>query len=213
MVTARISTVTLLASVAAIVAVELAQAALQSVVAMPALAATGVNRLLQTALVAGIVMRSGSRLAPIGLSSSTLSQGLLRGLLWSAGFGLAAAAGFAVLSLLGGQPFALVKSNLPRQPQKIVLLFIVGGLIAPVAEEIFFRGVLYGFLRRWGAPVAILVSTAVFVTLHPTAGLSVTQLVGGLVFAVAYEIEGNLVVPIAIHVLGNNALFALSLMY
>jgi hypothetical protein len=35
--------------------------------------------------------------------------------------------------------------------------------------------------------------------------------VGGIVFAVAYELEGNLMVPITIHVLGNTAIFALSL--
>jgi membrane protease YdiL (CAAX protease family) len=33
--------------------------------------------------------------------------------------------------------------------------------------------------------------------------------VGGLVFAVAYEIEKSLLVPITIHVLGNFAIFSL----
>jgi membrane protease YdiL (CAAX protease family) len=36
-------------------------------------------------------------------------------------------------------------------------------------------------------------------------------MVGGIVFAVAYEVEGSLMVPITIHVLGNMAIFALSL--
>jgi hypothetical protein len=38
----------------------------------------------------------------------------------------------------------------------------------------------------------------------------VTQVVGGILFAAAYEIEKNLVVPITIHCLGNLAIFALS---
>lgn len=213
MVNARISTSILIAAVAAIVLVEIAQAALQTVAALPPMAATGINRLLQTALVIGIIFHKHRNLASLGLSTATLPAGLRRGLLWSAAFALVAAAAFAVLAALGGQPLALIRSSLPRQPQQLVLLFAVGGLIAPIAEEIFFRGVLYGFLRRWGAPVAVVVSTAVFVTLHPSPGLPVTQLAGGLVFAIAYEVEGNLAVPILIHVLGNNAIFALSLMY
>jgi len=43
-------------------------------------------------------------------------------------------------------------------------------------------------------------------------GIPLPQVVGGIVFAVAYEIEGSLMVPITIHVLGNLAIFTLSLM-
>jgi hypothetical protein len=38
-----------------------------------------------------------------------------------------------------------------------------------------------------------------------------TQAVGGILFAVAYEVERSLLVPITIHVLGNLAIFSLSL--
>jgi len=34
--------------------------------------------------------------------------------------------------------------------------------------------------------------------------------VGGIVFAIAYETEGSLMAPLTIHVLGNTAIFALS---
>ena len=39
-------------------------------------------------------------------------------------------------------------------------------------------------------------------------GVQVTQLVGGILFAVAYEVEGSLMTPIVIHVLGNMGIFA-----
>ncbi|MBW2319145.1 MAG: CPBP family intramembrane metalloprotease, partial [Deltaproteobacteria bacterium] len=42
-------------------------------------------------------------------------------------------------------------------------------------------------------------------------GLPITQIVGGVIFCVAYEVEGKLMTPITIHVLGNTAIFALSL--
>jgi len=41
----------------------------------------------------------------------------------------------------------------------------------------------------------------------------VPQIVGGIIFAIAYEKEGSLIVPITIHVLGNMAIFTLSLIY
>ena len=83
-------------------------------------------------------------------------------------------------------------------------------IVAPFAEELFFRGLLYGFFRRWGAPFAIILSTALFTFAHPLRGLPLTQIVGGLLFALAYEVEGNLLAPITVHVLGNLAIFTLS---
>jgi hypothetical protein len=38
-----------------------------------------------------------------------------------------------------------------------------------------------------------------------------TQIIGGVLFAVAYELEGSLFVPITIHALGNLAIFGSSL--
>ena len=91
---------------------------------------------------------------------------------------------------------------------------MVGSLIAPIAEEIYFRGLVYGYLRRWGPIVAILGSTLLFVVIHPNLqNLPFPQIVGGLLFATAYEVEKNLMVPIVIHISGNLALFSLVYLY
>ena len=42
---------------------------------------------------------------------------------------------------------------------------------------------------------------------------AITQAIGGVVFAVSYELEKNLLVPITIHCLGNMAIFLLPLLY
>ena len=90
------------------------------------------------------------------------------------------------------------------------MLFLVGGFIGPVAEEMLFRGLVYNYLRRWGFWAALALSTLVFTVPHAGAsGVPMPQIVGGLVFATAYEIEKNLLAPITIHVLGNLALFGL----
>ncbi|MCD6398086.1 MAG: CPBP family intramembrane metalloprotease [Spirochaetaceae bacterium] len=84
--------------------------------------------------------------------------------------------------------------------------------MSPVAEEIFFRGIIYSFFRRWRVFVAVILSTLAFVLVHPAgSGFPLPQITGGVLFAMAYEKEGNLTVPIIIHVLGNMALFSLSL--
>ena len=98
------------------------------------------------------------------------------------------------------------------QHSDVILYFLVGALVGPVAEELFFRGLLYGFFRRWGVVVAVILSTLLFVLPHAVQQrIPITQVVGGIVFAVAYEVEGSLMVPIIIHVLGNMAIFSITL--
>ena len=172
----------------------------------------GAVRLLETGLIVMIVLIRERGLSSIGLSLTGILPGFKRGLIWSAGFGLITLLGFVVIFAIGLNPLKLIHTQLPAKPGDILLLFIVGGLIGPVAEEVFFRGIVYGFLRRWGAPMAIILSTLLFVLVHPVfPSIPITQVVGGLLFAMAYEVEKNLVVPISIHVSGNVAIFALSL--
>jgi hypothetical protein len=70
---------------------------------------------------------------------------------------------------------------------------MVGAGVAPIAEEIYFRGLVFGYLRRWGPVAAILGSTLLFVAVHPDLQhIPFPQIVGGLLFALSYEIEKNL---------------------
>lgn len=174
----------------------------------------GAVRLLDAGMIVMIVLIRERGLSAIGLSLTKTLSGLKRGLIWSAGFGLIAFLGFALIFAIGLNPLTLIHTQLPAKPGDILLFFIVGGFIGPVAEEVFFRGVLYGFCRRWGAPAAIILSTIAFVLAHPIfPAIPVTQMVGGILFAVAYEVEKNLIVPITIHALGNMAIFTLSLIF
>jgi membrane protease YdiL (CAAX protease family) len=169
-------------------------------------------RLLQILLIILIVVTWGKGLPSIGLARSEMVSGLKKGLLWSAGFGAIGSVACVGLFAASINPLTLIKARLPTQTGDLVLFFIVGGMVGPVAEEVFFRGILYGFLRRWGVIVALILSTLIFVLCHPIShGIPVTRLVGGLLFALAYEFGGSLIVPITIHTLGNLAIFTLSL--
>jgi CAAX protease family protein len=174
----------------------------------------GVARLLELVLMAWIVHTVEGSITFTGLDRVRWVAGLEKGLLWSAGFGAFSGILFAILHVSGINPLSLIRTSLPRDSANLFLFFLVGGIIAPVAEEVFFRGILYGFLRRWGIAVALVLSTLVFSVSHGLGhGFPLTQAVGGILFAVAYEIEKNLLVPITIHCLGNLAIFALSALF
>ncbi|RME41243.1 MAG: CPBP family intramembrane metalloprotease [Caldilineae bacterium] len=84
------------------------------------------------------------------------------------------------------------------------LLLVGGAVVAPVAEEIFFRGFVFGGLRpRYGWRKAAVVSAALFALLHltPTAILPIFLL--GLIFAYLYQMSGSLWPSILMHMLTN----------
>ena len=81
------------------------------------------------------------------------------------------------------------------------------GVITPIAEEVYFRGIVYGWLRnRWRVAVAAPASAAVFAATHFVYPWPMMLMVAGLgvVFALAYELSGSLWPPIAIHATYNS---------
>jgi len=177
------------------------------------LTALGIVRSLESIVLVAFVWWLETGTGAIGLSRSKILTGFIKGLIWSACFGSAAGILFIILLAIGVNALDFVHSSRLSSWQHIVVFLLVGGAIGPIAEEIFFRGVIYGFFRRWGAVIAIICSTVIFVFTHPIGGsIPVTQLAGGIVFAIAYEKEQNLMVPITIHCLGNLAIFSLTIL-
>ncbi|HEY7950937.1 MAG TPA: type II CAAX endopeptidase family protein [Solirubrobacterales bacterium] len=88
-------------------------------------------------------------------------------------------------------------------PVQILLIVIA----APIAEEICFRGMLYGGLReRWPKFAAALLAGLIFGALHALTGLSaVPPLVAfGFVLCLLYERTGSIVPGIVLHMLNNS---------
>ena len=208
----KITLRTLAAAIAALLISEVLIRPALTAVSVSPLPGLGITRVVEIILLILITVRFEKSTANLGLVPAEYLAGIKRGLIWSACFGIIAIALMGVLYLAGINALRLLYTPLPDAKASILIFLLIGGVIGPLAEEIFFRGIVYGYLRRWGVFPAVAVSTLLFVLPHLTGGsLPVTQLVGGIVFALAYEKEGNLMVPITIHCLGNLAIFSVAL--
>ncbi len=85
-----------------------------------------------------------------------------------------------------------------------ILLGIYAVIIAPLVEEIMFRGFLYGVIKRFtDSYFAALVTALLFGVVHLHVASFAPLCALGIVLAVAYEVTGSLLVPMGIHALFN----------
>jgi uncharacterized protein len=91
------------------------------------------------------------------------------------------------------------------------LTVAVAALLAPIAEEVLFRGVaLTGLARRISFGWANAIQAALFATLHLSATLFPVFFLMGLMAGELMRRSGGLLAPIALHALNNGAaVFAL----
>ena len=152
-----------------ILVVEWAQRIFGSRVPYDPMIILGAERIFQVILIILIVLIWGKGLESIGLGLPQIFFGLKKGLIWAFGFGILAFLAFLGLVMAGVNPLPLIKMPMNSGIDQLIFLIIIGGILAPVAEEVVFRGVLYGFFRRWGLILALIVSTLLFVVVHPMA--------------------------------------------
>lgn len=93
-----------------------------------------------------------------------------------------------------------------ESPLSIVAAFAIGAILAPVAEEMFFRGLLFGRLKAVGLPwLGMVLSATLFALAHMEPGSMIILFAFGMVFVWLYVRTGTLVAPIIAHAT-NNAL-------
>jgi len=132
------------------------------------------------------------------------------------GLGLAAIAGSTLIvtllvTLTGSDaaPDQVLTGAIADTTLQLVLAVVAAVVLAPVAEELLFRGLLHRGLRRRLALVpATAVSSVLFALVHIDVVLSQPLAITGLVLvgavlAIAYERTGSLVVPVVIHAVHN----------
>ena len=91
-----------------------------------------------------------------------------------------------------------------------MILAVVTIVLAPIAEELIFRGVLYPWVKQLGFPRFALWGTAViFAAIHLNLVIFLPLLILAVVLTVLYERTNNLLAPIAAHSLFNGLNFAM----
>ena len=109
------------------------------------------------------------------------------------------------------QPLLQFLAGNPSLQDKLFLIF-TALVIAPIAEELIFRGYIFGVLRRYaGRWWAMVISASIFAAIHA----HIPSLAGLFVLAVAltlvYEGAGSLWAPILMHSLFNGLTVILTL--
>jgi uncharacterized protein len=151
--------------------------------------------------------------ADLGLERSRLVRHVGIGLL----------VGLAVLVISGTVQLALQRLLNVHQTQLEDLRFIrsfpylgffgvlfAGGIVAPIAEELYFRGFVFrSYLSTRGPLVAYGATSALFATLHLNLPALVPILVLSLILCLAYRRTGSIIPSIVGHALNNSAAFCI----
>jgi membrane protease YdiL (CAAX protease family) len=143
-----------------------------------------------------------------------------RDLLWvAAGLGallvvyLGASTLMNVLGIQSGE--SVLAQQGQQNPVYFLYLTVVTIVLVGPTEELIFRGIVFGELRRlWGPAPAIVLSSAVFASIHLWSFSGEGMLISlgmvfvlGSVLAIIYEVSGNLAVAAIAHGLFNAVQF------
>ena len=107
------------------------------------------------------------------------------------------------------EPNSTVPTEILRDTWTIVLAGIGLILLAPIAEEVLYRGLIFGGLSKWGFWPAAIISGAIFRAVHLDLGSLIPFFVIGIVLAWLFWRKGHLIDSIIFHALFNATSFTL----
>lgn len=90
------------------------------------------------------------------------------------------------------------------------LLLLFGAALTPIGEEMLFRGIGFGWLRRWGFVLAALVSSVIFGLAHGINVVLPAAVALGLIHAWLYEKSGSIWPAVMSHAVNNAIVFILA---
>jgi uncharacterized protein len=166
----------------------------------------------------GAALVFAGREGPVSLARFGLRPAALR-----ASLGWMALA-FAVYLAFSGAWMSVLdlhqKDNLPKElgvessTAALVAVCVLVTVIAPIAEELFFRGYFFGALRNWHGPwLAAVVTGLVFGAIHvgstPVAFLVPLAMLGFMLCVVRWQ-TGSLLPCMALHAVNNGLAFGVS---
>ena len=92
-----------------------------------------------------------------------------------------------------------------REPRQLVISLLLLAVLAPLVEELVFRGLLYGWIAgRWGSLPALVVSSLAFAAAHYEPAHIVLVLPLGLLFGWLRRRTDSLLPSLFAHVVNNS---------
>jgi membrane protease YdiL (CAAX protease family) len=112
---------------------------------------------------------------------------------------------------VSNNPFAIPGTSVLHSPWAVAAVAVAVAAMAPLAEELLFRGVLFGGLRRrWPYPLASATSAAIFAAAHLDPTLLPALLAAGLWLNALYQRTGSLIPSTVAHATFNGLAVALA---
>jgi membrane protease YdiL (CAAX protease family) len=100
-----------------------------------------------------------------------------------------------------------------KDPQVVVLMAVAAVIVAPIAEEVVFRGYLYPAAKRFCGPAgAVLFSSLVFAAAHGNVVALLPLFALAVLLCLIYEFTGSIWASISVHFLFNAATVAMQLL-
>jgi membrane protease YdiL (CAAX protease family) len=150
--------------------------------------------------------------ATLGLDRSRLASHVGVGLMVGVGVLVVSALIQAVMRAIGVQQTQLASLECVREFPIVGFLGVLfaGGVLAPIAEELYFRGFVFRSYRLTKSPlVAYGATSLLFATLHLNLPALLPILVLSLIFCFAYQRTGSIVPSMVGHALNNSAAFCI----
>jgi membrane protease YdiL (CAAX protease family) len=147
----------------------------------------------------------------LGLEGGRLVAGFGWGIVGAATLlALAAASGIVMQRLGIEQPQLEALRPFRGLPTPQLLLIVAAGaIVAPIVEELFFRGYVFNaYLSQKGQHTAYVGSALIFAVVHGEVALLIPIFLMGLVLAFLYRRSGTLLAPMVAHMINNGLAFA-----
>lgn len=100
-----------------------------------------------------------------------------------------------------------------KDPLVLILMAVAAVLVAPISEELVFRGYLYPAAKRFaGTWMAAICTGLVFAAAHGSLVALLPLFIFGVVLALLYEKTGSIWAPVAVHFCFNGATVGIQLL-
>lgn len=96
-------------------------------------------------------------------------------------------------------------TNMSRSRKNSIMTILFGGILAPLCEELYFRGLLLSWFFAFFNPWIGIVATAIIFGLahYDSLGVVVTGVIDGIALSLLFVWFGSLWIPIMVHIFNN----------